>query len=67
MQAISEGHERAINVRDIDPRHCHGIICQLFDHLDPKSSLQLVVDHDPRPLRYQLETRHGFALKLILS
>ena len=50
MQEISEGLERVINVRDIDPRHRHGIISQLFDHLDPESSLQLVVDHDPRPL-----------------
>jgi len=59
MQEISEGLERVINVRDIDPRHRHGIISQLFDHLDPDRSLQLVVDHDPRPLRYQLEARHG--------
>jgi uncharacterized protein (DUF2249 family) len=44
MQETSEGLERVINVRDIDPRHRHGIISQLFDHLDPESSLQLVVD-----------------------
>jgi uncharacterized protein (DUF2249 family) len=59
MQEVSEGLERVVNVGVIDPRYRHGIICQLFDHLDPKSSLQLVVDHDPRPLRYQLEARHG--------
>ena len=59
MQATSEGLERVIDVREIEPRHRHGIIGQLFDHLDPESSLQLVVDHDPRPLRYQLEARHG--------
>jgi uncharacterized protein (DUF2249 family) len=59
MQEISEGLERVINVRDIDARYRHGIICQLFDHLGPESSLQLVVDHDPRPLRYQLEAMHG--------
>jgi uncharacterized protein (DUF2249 family) len=51
--------ERVINVRDIDPRHRHTIIFQLFEQLDPRSSLQLVVDHDPKPLRYQLEARHG--------
>ncbi len=59
MPEISESLERIINVREIDPRHRHAIITQLFDHLDPESSLQLVVDHDPRPLRYQLEARHG--------
>lgn len=59
MHEATEGSERVINVRDIDPRHRHAIIFQLFDHLDPESSLQLVVDHDPRPLRYQLEASHG--------
>lgn len=59
MQEISDPLERVIHVRDIDPRHRHAIITQLFDHLGPESSLQLVVDHDPRPLRYQLEARHG--------
>ncbi len=59
MPEISESLERVINVREIDPRHRHAIITQLFDHLDPESSLQLVIDHDPRPLRYQLQARHG--------
>ncbi|MDO8979120.1 MAG: DUF2249 domain-containing protein [Afipia sp.] len=27
--------------------------------MDPGSSLQLVVDHDPWRLRYQLEAKHG--------
>jgi len=51
--------ERVINVRDIDSRHRHRIILQLFEQLGPDSSLQLVVDHDPRPLRLQLEAKHG--------
>ncbi|WP_321175243.1 DUF2249 domain-containing protein [Afipia birgiae] len=51
--------ERVINVRDIDPRHRHRIIFQLFEQLGSDSSLQLVVDHDPRPLRLQLEAKHG--------
>lgn len=51
--------ERVIDVREIDPGHRHLIIFQLFEHLEPGSSLQLVVDHDPRRLRYQLEAKHG--------
>jgi uncharacterized protein (DUF2249 family) len=51
--------ERVINVKDIDPQYRHTIIQQLFDHLTPGASLQLVVDHDPKPLHFQLETRHG--------
>lgn len=58
MQEI-ETTERVIDVRDIAPRHRHAIIFQLFDHLAPESSLQLIADHDPRPLRFQLEAKHG--------
>lgn len=55
---VSES-ERVINVGDIDPGHRHLIIFQLFEHLGPEDSLQLVVDHDPRRLRFQLEAKHG--------
>jgi uncharacterized protein (DUF2249 family) len=51
--------ERVINVQDIDPKHRHTIIFQLFEQLDAQSSLQLVVDHDPKPLHYKLEAEHG--------
>jgi uncharacterized protein (DUF2249 family) len=54
-----ETTERVIDVRDIAPRHRHAIIFQLFDHLAPENSLQLIADHDPRPLRFQLEAKHG--------
>jgi len=59
MSVTINGSERVVDVREIDPRHRHVIIFQLFEHLDPESSLQLVVDHDPRPLRHQLEAKHG--------
>lgn len=51
--------ERIITVKDIDPRHRHTVIFQLFKHLPPSRSLQLVVDHDPKPLHAQLEIKHG--------
>jgi uncharacterized protein (DUF2249 family) len=59
MSEDLDASERVINVRDIDPRHRHTIIFQLFEQLGPESSLQLVVDHDPKPMRYQLEAKHG--------
>ena len=31
----------------------------VFERLDPEQSLQLVIDHDPKPLRLQLQSRHG--------
>ncbi|MDI3469970.1 MAG: hypothetical protein OJF62_002033 [Pseudolabrys sp.] len=51
--------DRLIDVRDIDPRIRHTVILQFFEHLDDTSSLQLVADHDPRPLRLQLEAKYG--------
>lgn len=51
--------ERVINVADIDPRYRHAILLRLFEHLAPDDSLQIVVDHDPRRLRLQLEAHHG--------
>lgn len=59
MTPIAAETERVIEVKDIDPRHRHMIIQQLFAHLAPGASLQLVVDHDPKPLRFQLEAKHG--------
>ena len=51
--------ERVINVADIDPKYRHNILFRLFEHLAPDDSLQILVDHDPRRLRLQLEARHG--------
>lgn len=54
-------NERILRVREIDPRVRHQVILQLFENLDADGSLQLVVDHDPKPLRHQLEMRYGAA------
>jgi uncharacterized protein (DUF2249 family) len=51
--------ERVINVADIDPQYRHAILFRLFEHLAADQSLQIIVDHDPRRLRLQLEAHHG--------
>jgi uncharacterized protein (DUF2249 family) len=51
--------ERVINAADIDPQHRRAILSRLFEHLAPDQSLQIVVNHDPRRLRLQLEATHG--------
>ncbi len=51
--------ERVIKVADIDLRYRHDILFRLFEHLAPDESLQIIVDHNPRRLRLQLEARHG--------
>ncbi len=50
--------ERVIDVREINPRVRHTVIFQLFEYLEDVESLQLISDHDPIPLRLQLEAKH---------
>lgn len=50
--------ERVVDVRQIDPRHRHLVVLQLFEHLPAGGTLQLIADHDPKPLRFQLETKY---------
>lgn len=56
---MPENSERVIDVAEIDPRFRHTMLSNLFEHLGPDQSLQIVVDHDPRRLRLQLEAAHG--------
>lgn len=42
-----------LDVRPIPGREKHPTIFRTFDALKPGESMQLVNDHDPRPLRYQ--------------
>ncbi len=51
--------ERVIDVREINPSIRHTVISRFFEHLDDMGSLQLIADHDPKPLRLQIEARHG--------
>lgn len=49
-----------IDVRTIPPRDRHPLIFEALDALPQGESIRLVNDHDPVPLRYQLEaTRPG--------
>ena len=56
---MSGPKERVIEVADIEPRFRHNIIGQLFEHLEPGHSLQIVVDHDPQRLRFHLDLAFG--------
>ncbi|WP_195210429.1 DUF2249 domain-containing protein [Actinomarinicola tropica] len=47
--------DTVIDVRTIPPRERHPLIFRELDGLTPGTSLRLLNDHDPRPLRYQLE------------
>ncbi|MCP5282536.1 MAG: DUF2249 domain-containing protein [Rhodoferax sp.] len=47
-----------LDVRTIAPRDRHPLIFGRFDALPAGESMQLVNDHDPRPLYYQFEQRY---------
>ncbi|MFC0241733.1 DUF2249 domain-containing protein [Rhodopseudomonas telluris] len=51
--------ERILDVRQIPHQQRHEIIPRLFDNLQPGQGMQIVVDHDPRPLKYFFEAVHG--------
>ncbi|HYD76955.1 DUF2249 domain-containing protein [Ramlibacter sp.] len=46
-----------IDVRTIAPRERHALIFSTFDALSIGQALELVNDHDPRPLYYQFNDR----------
>ncbi|GGJ95423.1 hypothetical protein GCM10007063_17390 [Lentibacillus kapialis] len=43
-----------IHAPEIEPRHRHPKIFEVFDELNPGEFMQLSNDHDPKPLHYQL-------------
>ncbi len=45
---------KTLDVRTIPPRERHPLIFRLLDELKVGEALELVNDHDPKPLRYQL-------------
>lgn len=47
--------QRTIDVRDLPPASRHPAIFQALGGLEPSMSLELVNDHDPKPLYYQLQ------------
>ena len=46
--------DRRLDVREVAPVRRHALIFETFDALEPESGFELVNDHDPKPLYYQL-------------
>lgn len=47
-----------LDVRTLPPPKKHATIHELLDGLAPGDTLRIINDHDPRPLRYELEHDH---------
>jgi regulator of cell morphogenesis and NO signaling len=48
-----------LNVTELEPRHKHPTIFRHFDGLDQGEAFQILNDHDPKPLYYQLIAERG--------
>jgi uncharacterized protein (DUF2249 family) len=46
-----------IDVRPIPRPLRHALVFSMFDQLAPRTALELVSDHDPRPLRYLFDVK----------
>jgi uncharacterized protein (DUF2249 family) len=57
MSTLATATPLAIDLRTIAPRERHALVFGRFDALQAGQSMQLVNDHDPQPLRYQLDDR----------
>jgi uncharacterized protein (DUF2249 family) len=44
---------QTVDVREVAPRERHPMIFDCFDELEPGEVMELVNDHDPKPLYYQ--------------
>lgn len=53
---MSTGFANTIDVRETIPHERHPLIFNSFKALRPGQSLQLINDHDPRPLYSQLQS-----------
>jgi uncharacterized protein (DUF2249 family) len=42
-----------LDVRDVSPRDRHPLIFDTFEQLGPGDAMELINDHDPKPLYYQ--------------
>ena len=47
-----------LDVRSEIPKRRHELIFEAFADLAPASAYELVNDHDPKPLYYQLQAEH---------
>lgn len=48
-------NRNTVDVRTVVPRERHPLIFSTFDGLAPGEAFELVNDHDPKPLYYQLQ------------
>ena len=48
-----------VDAREYAPRDKHRVIFETFDALEPGSQMELINDHDPKPLYYQFQVERS--------
>ena len=56
---MAQTNVKTLDVRPIVPREKHPAIFTNFDSLAPGEVLQLINDHDPKPLYYQMQAERS--------
>jgi len=46
-------YKATVDARDYEPKHKHNVIFKTFENLATGEKMELINDHDPRPLHYQ--------------
>ena len=57
MSTLAAAAPSSLDLRAVDPRERHALVFSRVDELQAGQSLQLLNDHDPQPLRAQLQDR----------
>lgn len=47
-----------VDARKYEPREKHDVIFQTYDKLNSGETMELINDHDPRPLHYQMDAEY---------
>ena len=62
-QELPEQASTRVDVREIPPEHRHKTIFHRYDLLAPGDAMEIVADHDPKPLYHQLKQALGEIVK----
>jgi uncharacterized protein (DUF2249 family) len=58
---MSSDEQTVLDVRNVERPNRHALVFKTYDALQPGEGFVLVNDHDPKPLRFQFDTKHAGA------
>lgn len=47
-----------VDARNYEPKDKHAVIFQTFENLNTGEKMELINDHDPKPLHYQMQAEY---------